>query len=163
MNNKLDIDEFLLKFSKVILLQEKNLKYIESIEVDPTLVQDYRKVIAYLKGRTNDEIANILGTKQGRRKQNLEHLPTYSDEELLCMDSNKIKTILSSADVSRSLLERLASRRFGVTKGALSMLGSRDALKDKLFTLLGHESTHAAIARAVTDNQQHDPDKPKLP
>ena len=161
MTKKSTSMELKLKFTEIILLQEKNLKYMESLGVNPATLQDYRKVIAYLKARNDAEIASILGAKLGRRKPNVDQPPDYSDEELTNIDGAKIMSILDAPAVSRVLLERLASKRFGVTKGALSMLGSRDALKDKLLTLLGHEGTHEAIARVVGGSQVSDSTEPK--
>jgi hypothetical protein len=156
---KYDSIDLELKFKKIIELQEKNMKYMESLGVDPNILQDYRKIIAYLKTRTDTEIVAILGAKPGKRKPNIDRSPDYSDEALTNIDGAKIMSIINSPEVSRALLERLASRRFGVTKGALSMLGSRDALKDKLLTLLGHEGTHEAIARVVGGSRGLDPKK----
>lgn len=155
MITKNDSLEFKSKFNNIILIQEKNLKYMEALGVDPDMLQDYRKIISYLKTRNETEIASILGVKLVKRKRNVE-LPDYSDEELINIDSAKIMAILGTPNVSRALLERLASKRFSVTRGALSMLGSRDALKDKLRTLLGHEGTHEAIARVVGGSHDSD-------
>ena len=146
----IDID---LRFNRIILIQEKNLRYMESLGISPDILQDCRKVISYLKARSELEIIAILNSKNSRRKPSTDQSPHYSDDELSSMDSIKIMNVINSPEVSRNLLERLASNRFGVTKGALSMLGSRDALKDKLTTLLGHEGAHEAITRVVGDSQ----------
>lgn len=157
MKNNKESTDFESRFNAIILIQEKNLRYIESLGINPDVLQDFRKVISYLRNRSELEVSTILNAKYGRRKPNIEQPPEYSDDELNGMDSVKVMSIINAPAVSRSLLERLAAKRFGVTKGALSMLGTRDALKDKLMTLLGHEGTHDAITRVVGDSNPKKP------
>ena len=48
----------LQEFAEVISLLEKNWKYVDSLGMDSTTIQDYRKVISFLKSRS--ERVNIL-------------------------------------------------------------------------------------------------------
>jgi hypothetical protein len=136
-------------FDKIVSLLEKNLKYIDSLGINEETVQDYRKVILYLKGISTEEISHILSKQSSKKKPSKESEPQITDEELTNMTSEEVKAKLQSLKLPRLALERLASVRFGVTKGALSSLRSREALRDKLFTLIENEEAHNAISRAV--------------
>lgn len=149
-----DSEDILSSFSEIISLLEKNLKYLDSVGVDEKMMKDYRKVILHLKGRSTDEIIHILGKHKLNKNSLKEAEPQITDEELTSMTSEQIRTELLSLKLSRSFLERIASVRFGVTTGALSMLRSRDALIDKLSTLLAHEGTHEAISRVVVGDHK---------
>lgn len=142
-------EDILSSFSEIISILEKNLKYIDSLGMGEETLRDYRKVILYLKGRSKEDIEIILGKQTSKKKSPKEAEPQISDEELASLTAEQVKAELLSSKWTRSLLERLASVRFGVTKGALSSLRSRDALIDKLLTLLAHEGTHESISRVV--------------
>ena len=157
MSSKIPGDDPLGVFKEVVSLLEKNLKYLELVNLNPTTAKAYKKTITYLKRRTDKEIASILGiSKQKARPATKQSDPEMSDEEILSLTGEKIKAVLSSTTVSRKFLEQLASVRFGVSTGALSVLRNRNALVDKLKTLVGHEVTHDAILRAIGSGE-HSP------
>ena len=150
MRSKIPGDDPLGVFKEVVSLLEKNLKYLELVNLNPTTAKAYKKTVAYLKRRTEKEIASILGiSKQKIRPTTKQSDPEMSDEEILSLTGEQIKPVLSSTTVSRKFLEHLASVRFGVSTGALSVLRNRDALVDKLNTLVDHEGTHDDISRAI--------------
>jgi len=150
MKSKISPNDLTGVFNEVISLLEKNLKYIELLNWNPTAARAYKKTIAYLKRRSPEEIDSILGTSVRNERSTTRYSdPELTDAEITNLTGVDIKPLLSSPSVSRTFLERLASLRFGVTKGALSMLRSRHALVDKLNTLIDHEGTHAAISRAA--------------
>lgn len=141
-------------FHEVISLLQKNLKYLELLDLDPVTVKAYKKIIAYLKRRTEKDIAGILGTPRKKPRTIASRSdPTMSDEEIGNLSGEQITALLYSPTVSRKFLERLASIRFAVSTGALSALRSRDALVDKLNTLVSHEGTHDAISRAIGSDE----------
>lgn len=147
-------------FIEIITLLEKNLRYVESLGMDEQTLQDYRKVLSYLRARSPDEIDRILEKPTSRKTRQTDTEPDLTDEEIGRLKGEQIKRFLAAQKVSRSFLERLASIRFGVTKGALSTLRNREALVGKIQTLLAHEGTHEAISRAGMD--QPDASPPKL-
>lgn len=149
MTAEQDPEGILSTFSEIISILEKNLKYIDSLGMGEETVRDYRKVILYLKSRPLDEIGHILGKHPVKKKAAKKTEPEKNEEELANMTIEQVRRVLISPNTSRSCLERLASARFGVTRGALSSLRSRDALVTKIFTLLAHEGTHEAISRAA--------------
>ena len=150
-------------FGEVISVLEKNGKYLEAIGLNPVTAGTYRKVVAYLKRRTDKEIVSIIGirkpTKRPARKRSD---PRMSDAEMHKLSREQIRGFLTSAEVSRKFLEQVASIRFGVSAGALSELRDRDALVNKLSTLVGHEGTHDAISRAI-ESSDNSPVQTSLP
>jgi len=74
-----------------------------------------------------------------------------------------ILDLASNQETSRRLLERIATLRFGVTRGGLSALRNRDALVEKLRTLIGNESTHDSIhVRQVNNRPDDDPPRKRV-
>lgn len=141
-------------FAEVLYLLERNLRYLESVGLSPSTAKAYRRTITFLKRRTDSEIASIVrGPKRGASMAASRTGPDMSDEEIVALSGAQIEVLLSSGRVSRRFLERLASLRFGVSVGGLSTLRNRDALVDKLRTLLRNESTHDAISRTVRGRQ----------
>jgi hypothetical protein len=67
------------------------------------------------------------------------------------MTLDEIRERALSKASPRGLLERIASIRFGVTKGAISSLHGRGALVEKILTLIRNEATHTAIERAADE------------
>lgn len=150
----MDRDQFVedptVAFKEVIAILEKNGRYLEGVGLDPTTRTAYRRTVAYLKRLHVDEISKILSSRKGTRgTQRRASDPTMSDDELRDLSADQIRDYISSKDISRNFLERMARLRFGMTAGALSAHGSRAALVDKLDTLLGHEGTHEAITRII--------------
>ncbi len=79
--------------------------------------------------------------------------PDLTDDQVVRLNGEQLKRHFEAENVSRKFLERIAALRFGMTRGALSTLRSRDALTEKLYKLLEHESTHEAISRAALGKQ----------
>lgn len=147
-----DRNEHLESFSEVIALLEKNLRYVEALGMDDATLHSYRKILSHLRSQSHEEIGRILGGRSSAKKQQRDTDPDLTDEQLSRLKGGQIKRHLDAQKVSRAFLERLAAARFGVTKGALSMLRSREALTEKIQTLLSHEDTHEAISRAALGN-----------
>lgn len=143
----------LQEFAEVISLLEKNWKYVDSLGMDSTTIQDYRKVISFLKSRSEPEIRSILLARASAKKESKNQDSTLTDAEIVDLCAEKIKALISAPDSGRKLLERIATLRFAVTRGALSNLRTRDALRDKLTTLLSNEGAHAAIARLIASQE----------
>jgi hypothetical protein len=72
-----------------------------------------------------------------------------SEEEIRAMPIEKILDLASNKETSRKHLEQIASVRFGVTRGGLWVLRSRDALGERIRTLVSNENTHGSITRAA--------------
>lgn len=143
-----------VRCQELLKMLTRTLKYLEDINVDPAVLKSYKQLLRHLRSLSAENISNIFENSKrrveplrdsGRQLQLL-------DQDILAMSVEKIAQLASNPKVPRKHLERIASVRFGVTRGALSMLRSRDALADKLRTLIGHEGAHDSIAR-VAGNQ----------
>lgn len=155
-----DSSEHLESFSEVISLLEKNLRYIESLGMDESTLQAYRKILSHLRSQSPTEIGRIFGGRSLTKRPQRGAEPDLTDEQLGKLRREQVQRHLEAQKVSRAFLERLATVRFGVTKGALSVLRSREALTEKIQTLLAHEGTHEAISRAALGQQGGSPEGP---
>jgi hypothetical protein len=125
-------------------------KYLEVLNSDPVLLQSYRQLLRFLRSRPPEAIAEILrGTGQSSQKVERKIQPSLSEEEIRAMPIQKILDLASTKETPRKDLEQIASVRFGVTRGGLSALRSRDALGEKIRTLVSNENAHASITRAA--------------
>lgn len=152
MNENDYLEKVKLRLEAVLKIHEKNLRYIESLGIDAEVLRDYRRVANYLKTLSIDEISSIFGPVLSKKKPAKTFGLNISDEEIERMDGEIIRKFLSSPDVPRSFLERIAAKRFSITTGALSTLRSHDALREKIQNSLSHENAHAAISRVLSKN-----------
>lgn len=140
-------------FQDIIIILEKNFKYLVSVNLDPTTAIAYKKIVRYLKHLNQEEIEEILGVRRKRtRSARKQKDPQMSDHEILRLSGNEISEVLSTKPVTRKFLERLAVIRFGISAGALSALRNRDAVVEKLRIMVDHENTHDAISRVLKTN-----------
>ena len=145
-----DNSEFTKQFKDLLLLHERTLKYLESNKSDSVLIQNYKCLQSYLRGLSGDEICNILEPKAKRvssvRTQFINELEDYQITDLT---TEQVEQEILKDKVSRKYLERIARVRFGVTKSAVSSLRNREAVIEKLHTLISNEQTHETIARVA--------------
>lgn len=145
-----DKQEVIRRFRKVVSLHERTLRYLEGVEFAPDLLQTYKALLHYLRTRTDDQVLAMLGkhsTQPTRRRDVISD--NLTNEAIARFTLDEARDQVTMKPVSRRLLERIAAVRFGVTKGAMSSLKSRDALVQKILTLINNEETHNSIARAV--------------
>jgi hypothetical protein len=125
-------------------------KYLEMLNIDPTLLKSYRQLLRFLRSRPAEAIPEILrGTGPSSQKAEKRVQPDLSEEEIRAMPMEKILDLASNKETSRRHLEQIAAVRFGVTRGGLSVLRSRDALGEKIRTLVSNENAHGSITRAA--------------
>ena len=149
-------DDPISVYRDVVSILEKNLKYLVSVNLDSSTEQAYKRIIGYLKDREDNEIVGILGVrKSGGRRSKIAKDPQLSDEEISQLDGRDVLKIVSSNEVTRKFLERLAGVRFGVSVGALSALRNRTAVVEKLRVMVDHENTHDAISRVLKSKQSN--------
>ncbi|HTL72321.1 MAG TPA: hypothetical protein VL863_03380, partial [bacterium] len=75
--------------------------------------------------------------------------PEMSEQEISAISFSKILELATDPNTPRKQLERIATVRFSVTKGGLSMLQNRHALVEKIRTLINNEDTHNSITRVA--------------
>lgn len=156
MNNERGAKGLQTTFTDVVVLLEKNLRYVEALGLDEVTLQAYRKVVSHLRARSPDEIERIIGGRTAPKKPSKVSDPELTVDQIAKLSSEQVDHYLAAGSVSRVFLERIATSRFGMTRGALSTLRSRDSLIEKLHTLLKHESTHEVISRAALGKQEND-------
>jgi hypothetical protein len=137
----------------VFALLDRSIKYLDSVGVDDSVIHDCKKVMSYLQHLPTNEVASILGAPlTGKSKP--AQLTELTGNEIENLGPSDLRQLVTSSVTSRKVLEQLAIQRFGVTKGGLSMLRSRESLVEKLLTLLSHEDTHISISRAATGQNE---------
>jgi hypothetical protein len=133
----------------------RTAKYLEELKIDPTLLSSYKKLLRFLRSRPPEAILEILReTVPTRQKVAKKLQPDLSDQEIHAMSIEKIIDLASNVETPRKHLERIASVRFGVTPGGLSVLQNRHALSEKIRTLVRNEKTHESITRAAGQSSQ---------
>jgi hypothetical protein len=138
-----------VEYEKVLKILSLTEKYLLGLNTDSATLTSFRKLLRYLRSRPATSIPEIIGgvsSKKGSVPQKV----GLSDEAIRSMSVETILDLASDKGVPRRQIERIASVRFGMTRGGLSTLRSRDALVEKLRTLIGNEVTHESITRAAT-------------
>lgn len=159
MDRTKDPKSLIQLYHQLLALQERTGKYLQSIGYDPDVLEVHRRLLRHLRTRSDDQVLEILraaprsvpavGTQEAFRQR----IPDRVIEGWTLDDVREHLT----KPLTRQELDQIAAVRFGVTKGALSVLRSRNALLQKLLTLIDNESAHSAIARVIRRN------KDKLP
>lgn len=155
MAKKIDEAGLMGRYKAVLDVFDKNQKYIESIGADPAVVSDYKRVVAYMRSKTLVEVLHVLGGRGAKKGR----AAVEEGEDFARMSLNEIRERINSPKATRGVMESIASSRFGVSKGGLSTLRSRDALKEKIESLLSNESAHEVISQVVAAASSEDVDK----
>ena len=147
--------EVVRRYREVISLHEQTLRYLQSIEFDADMLQTYKALLHHLRTRTDEQIPAMLGmsVKQKVQKRNVAQ-DDLADSVIERLTLDQVREQITAKSASRRLLERIAAIRFGVTKGAISSLKSRDILVEKIMTLISNEGTHSSIARVVENRNR---------
>lgn len=142
------------RFEGVFLLLDECAKFLGSVGADEASLRDLKRVISYLKKIPDDDRRAILETGRVRNVQmSKKGTEELSEERTKALSLSEIEDLLVQTGLTRAQLERVATLRFGMSKGALSPL-PREALIDKLRTLVGHEGTHESIARVAAGGSE---------
>lgn len=137
------------RYRRLLTVLEANLKYLHSAGMDEGVLATYEELLHYLRSRPPGKMAEIIDLGRSVPYGPKFVKSRFTDNEIRAMTAGRVRQIAAEPDIPRRELERIAMIRFGMTKGGLSNLRSRDALIQKLLTLVGHESTHESIVRAV--------------
>ena len=150
MNPEQPRPDLATEYQNLLNMLARTGKYLEGLNADPSLLKSYRRLLRYLRSQPPERIREILGENSRRSEQlGRKYEPELSEQEICAMACATILDLASNQETSRRLLERIATLRFGVTRGGLSALRNRVALVEKLRTLIGNESTHDSITRAA--------------
>lgn len=144
--------EFIKQFKEVLALHDRTLRYLESNRIDGTLLKNYKKLQSYLLNISEDDICKILEAKPKRLpSKEIISINELEDHEIEQLTAEQVKEEILKDKASRKYLERIAIIRFGVTKGGASSIPNKEALLEKLQTLISNEQTHETIARLASD------------
>jgi hypothetical protein len=154
--DKKELADFSARLDALVKAIQGNAKYLQALGFENQLVGDLKNLADFVRRMNVEQAADLLGSQRPAKKVTSEKKIDISDEQIQAMSSEDLTALLSTADVSRSTLERVAAIRFSVTRGALSMLRSRDALRDKIATLMSHVRTHNAIRRVAGQESGRD-------
>lgn len=152
----LNFDDFI----EVVHVLDKNLKYVEQLGMDEGTIQAYRKVLAYLRGRSEADVEKILGIKTSEttsKQKSVAVVPKLTDAEFQELPPSRVLALIADEKLPRAFLEEVATRRFGLTKSGISSLRTRAALFEKMARMLDHEATHQSIARAASGAADESP------
>jgi pyruvate formate-lyase activating enzyme-like uncharacterized protein len=141
-----------LAFKQVLKLLDYQLKSIEKIGANPNLISVYRRLLKHLRTLKSNQIDAILETRATSREQQRES--DESDEQLLKLNLDEIRVLVQSEDASRKYLEKIATTRFGMTKGELSSIPNKNLLVEQLMTLINNEKAHQSIKRMASSKER---------
>lgn len=148
-NSKQDIDT---PFDGVLKLVEAYHKLLLQVKSDHSAVDDLGKLLGNLRRLSVPEREVLLASKRSQGTSFLRNrTPDVPEDIVIAMTIGDVLGVLENTETTRHQLERIASLRFGMSRGAISPL-PKEALIEKMRTLAEHESTHASIARAAGIN-----------
>ena len=137
------------RFRRLMAILEANQKYLQAARVEDDILVAYKELLRYLRSRPPATKAEIVGPRRASQVYSKTAAPQFSEDQIRAMTATEVSALASNPEITRRQLEQIARIRFGVTTGGLSNLRTRDALVQKLLTLVGHEATHESISRAV--------------
>lgn len=142
--------DLLLEYQNLLKVLAHTAKYLEGVHADVGILKSYQRLLRYLRSQPADKIPEILGApgRDGKALREPRELQR-SDLEISALTFAEILDLASNKETSRKQLERIATVRFGMTRGGLSALRNRDALVEKLRNLVSNENAHDSITRAA--------------
>lgn len=141
-----------LAFKQVLKLLDYQLKSIEEIEANSTVISVYRRLLEYLGTLNNKQINAVLKTQHTLQKH--ETKSDDFDEQLLKLNLDEIGAVVQSKDSTRKFLEKIASARFGMTRGEISRITNKSRLVEQLTTLINNEKAHQSIKRMASSKEK---------
>lgn len=142
--------ELPIEYRNLFKLLSSTEKYLENLQVEPELLVSYRRLLRYLRSHPAEILPKIMGDSARKAdKVSEKHEPELSERVVSEMPFHQILELASNPKTARRQLERIATVRFGVTRGGLSTLRTREALIEKLRTLIDNEAAHDSISRAA--------------
>lgn len=136
------------RFDAVVKLLDAYQKLLVLAKAENPAVEDLGRIVQNLKRLPDLEREALLSGKRPAQAFAQKKNEEWSADKVVGMTLDDVLNAVRGADTSRAQLERIAALRFGMSKGALSPL-PKDALIEKIRTLVEHEGTHESIARAA--------------
>lgn len=147
-----DFSDKVSVFKRVLTLLEYQLKALKKIGVNSDLISVYGSLLQYLRTLNSDQIKVFLERKHVSREERSED--NEYDEQLFKLNLDEIKLIVQSEESTRKYLEKIATVRFGMTKGELSSISNRSRLVEQLTMLINNEEAHKSIKRMASSKEE---------
>jgi hypothetical protein len=147
-----DFSENRLAFRRVLKLLDNQLKSIEAVEANPAVISAYKHLLKHLRALNDNQIDTILKSRGIPEKHD-----TNSDEfgeQLSKLNLDEIAKMVQSQDSSRKYLEKIATTRFGMTRGEISRISNKSRLVEQLTTLINNEKAHQSIKRMASSKEK---------
>jgi len=110
---------------------------------DPALADDYAALIRFLRRARPEELRRIfVGRSMDYGPPDKVDRPKA---ELANMSASELENLINDSGAPRKLLEQVAILRFHVPRGSIRSFSNREALVEKLLTLLRNEQAHSTI------------------
>lgn len=136
------------RFRHLIQVLDRGGKLLEEAGADKDICMMYRRLLSHLRSRSETEIEAMVG--ENARPKGKRAAPTLRNEhEVAQLTREQIGIILEDDTQSRAQLAQIASLRFGMSSSAVTQLRSRQALLEKLKTMIEHEQVQDSIARVA--------------
>ena len=142
----------LFAFKQVLKLFEYQLKGIEKIGVNSNIISVYGALLKYLRTLKSEQITAILDKNQDSQ-QKKDNSDKY-DEQLFNLNLDEIKAKVESEDSTRKNFQKIASTRFGMTRGEISSISSKERLVEQLIILINNEKAHQSIKRMASSRKE---------
>jgi hypothetical protein len=154
MKTKGDSSNLRRDYEDLVRVLGDSAKFLERLKIDPGILESFRHLLRFLRSRPEEAIAEIIQGSTRRSKNATSAIESdLSEDEIQAMSTKRILELAANEETTRRNLERIASVRFGVTKGALSALRNRQALVEKLCTLVRNEDAHGSITRIARQSE----------
>ncbi len=139
----------------LVRYMERQYMLLKSVEASQEVLETYLELLTFLEAITDDMCDTVFpSTKLSSNNPELPLVVEESDESIQGFTAEHVEKLLNDDKSSRNLLDRIAKLRFGLTSSAISNLRNRDALIQKLKTMIKNERGHDSIAR-LTQPSDH--------
>jgi hypothetical protein len=128
---------------KLVKMMELHLKTLEASSSDQAIVKAYAAVIEFV----DLEGSNIIDFDDGPVNDPRDHYKYIEEAKSMSLDS--LEKLLSAEGVSRRSMEYVAIYRFGVPKGSMRSIGTKDDLREKLLVMIRNQRVHKTIGEVA--------------
>lgn len=145
-------------------LLDAYVRLLTATGAESSSVECLRSLVSNLRRMPEAERAALIRRRGGPEFGAKKTAPILPDDRVAVLSLSEVEAILRADSTTRLQLHRVASLRFGMSKGALAPL-PKEALVEKIRTLVEHEGTHESITRAASSAPQSEPEakKEKVP
>jgi hypothetical protein len=126
---------------------------------DESVLKQYSALLRFLRSQPRDFLEAYAQPK--RRTDEPLLAPVIRGEELQAAPLDELERLVNDDGISRKHLEWVAIERFSVPRGSMRSFSNRQALVEKLRSLIDNERAHqiiGAVARGPQKREQEPPE-----